>query len=172
MLQTKVITSPEELLLVADVKAALAVTFTDDDTLLESLISASRETIEKYCGISIGSQSRECYVDINQWEEMEIPFGPVISLDAVSYKSDYGEYTAALSGEDYDSDGVDFLTFTPFTSGRWKLEYTAGYETLPNDLKNYWIRLVAWYYENRGDQGNIPEVLKKDFNSYKRLYFL
>lgn len=173
MFESKVTTGvTSELLTASDIKDAMRITFTDDDTYLGDLIKAARQAIEKHCSISIGTQTITSILDVNGWEEIEIPYGPLISLTTVSFKSDFDTYTAAVVSEDYDSDGVDFATFTPFTSGRWKLIYQAGYTTLPDDLKNYWIRLVSWYYENRGDVGKIPEAMKSDLINYKRLCWL
>ena len=173
MFESKVTTGvTTELLELADVTDSMRITFGDDDAVLTSLIKSARQAIEKHCGISIGTQTITSIIDLNSWEEIEIPFGPVQSITSVHVKTDFAEFTAAIASEDYDSDGVDFSTFTPFTSGRWKLVYQAGYTELPDDLKNYWIRLVSWYYENRGDVGTIPATLKADVINYKRLCWL
>lgn len=170
MVATKVtVDVASELLSVADVKSHLLITFTDHDTYLGDAVTSARKAIEKYCGISIGEKTVKAIIDVDAFEEIEIPLAPVISVTTVRYKSDIAEYTTAVASEDYDTDGLDFLTFTPFTQGRWELTYQAGYETLPEDLKTYWMRLVSWYFENRGDQGNIPETIKKDLDPYRRL---
>lgn len=172
MLETKVTGAVvSELLTASDVKDALRITFTDDDTYITGLIVSARQAIEKYCGIAIGAQTITCTVDLNAWEEVEIPYGPIDTVTA-SYKSDFNEYTTAIAFEDYDTDGEDYKTFTPFTSGRWKLVYDCGYTTLPADLKNAWLRLIAWYYENRGDTGTIPASLKPELINYRRLFWL
>ncbi len=168
MQETKIVTAPTDLLTVNDVKAALAVTYTDDDMLLTSLITSARLALEKYLGVAIGTQTLKTLVDLNGWEEFEIPYGPVTTLTTAKYKSDFGEYTLAIALDDYDVDGLDFKKFVPFTSGRWELTYEAGYATLPADLKTGWIRLVNWYYENRGDTGTLPEDVKRDVITYKR----
>lgn len=173
MFESKVTTAvASELLTAADIKDAMRITFTDDDTLLGDLIKAARQAIEKHCSISIGTQTITSTLDLNGWEEIELPFGPVQSITTVTYKSDFATYSAAIASEDYDTDGVDYLTFTPFTSGRWKIVYQTGYSTLPDDLKSFWIRLVTFYYENRGDSGKIPDYLQKELINYKRLVWL
>jgi uncharacterized phiE125 gp8 family phage protein len=168
MWQTKIVTDvTKEWLTSVDVKEALRISFDDDNQYIKELINGARKAIEKHCGISIGTQSLQSILDCFGYEEIEIPFGPVQTLSTVKYKTSYGEYTT--NTDDYDVDGLEFKTFTPFITGRWELTYTAGYSTIPYDLKNAWIRLVGYYYENRGDMDSIPANIKKDLINYKRL---
>jgi len=75
----------------------------------------------------------------------------VASVDAVTYKTDIDTYEA-LTVTDYDTDGEAKKTFTPFLSGRFKIEYTTGYTTIPADLKHAIVCQIAYLYENRGNE--------------------
>ena len=173
MFNVKLVTDVvSELLSVADLKEHLRITFSDDDTYLGNLIKASRKAIENYCIISIGSQTRELLYDGCSFDEMELPYGPCIAVTLAEYKIDYGSYGSLVPTDDYDVDGLDYKTFTPFTTNRFRVTYTTGITTLPDDLKNAWMRLASYYYENRGDTSKIPDELKNDLNSYKRLVWL
>lgn len=173
MFDVRIITEvATELLSVADIKEHMRITFTDDDTYLASLIKSARKAIEKYCVISLGTQEIEIVYDGEAWVEMELPYAPVITINSVEYKADYGTYSAMTVSEEYDVDGGLFKTITPFSSNRFKVNYDAGYTVLPEDLKMYWLRLCTFYYENRGDMGKIPEDLKRDLNTHKRLAWL
>lgn len=168
MWQTKIVTDvTKDWLSGYDVKEALRISFDDDNQYIRDLINAARKAIEKHCGISIGTQSLKSILDLNGYEEVEIPYGPVQSISAIRYKTGYGEYTT--NEDDYDTDGLEFKTFIPFITGRWEITYTAGYTTIPYDLKNAWVRLVGYYYENRGETDGIPTNIKKDLLNYKRL---
>lgn len=173
ILETKIVTdNTSELLSLSDCKTALRISHSEDDAFLGDLITAARSAIEKFCVIAIGTKTIKTLADVNGWEQMPIPHPPIQTVSTVKYKSDYNQYELAVFGEDYDVDGLDRKTFVPFSNGRWELTYTAGYSTLPDDLKNYWIRLIAFYYENRGESSSIPDDLKRDLINYRQLDWL
>lgn len=170
MFDVKLITDVvSELLSASEVKTHLKITYTDDDTYIATLITKARKLIEGYCNIALGSQTRQWIVDARSYQELSIPYGPVITVDTVSEKTDYGTYTALVLNDDYDVDGVLDKTFTPFNSGRFKVAYTTGYTTLPDGLKQGWLMQVAYMYENRGDENmtSISEGAKDYLNLVK-----
>lgn len=160
-----------ELLTLTDVKAHLYITHTNDDTYLTYLITRARKQIENYCSIAIGSQTRVWVADFTGNVETQIPFQPVISVDQVSEKTDFSTYTLVTVGTAYDVDGEHEKTFTPFYNGRFKVEYTTGYTTCPDDLKQGWLCQIAYLYENRGDESKqgLTEVAKDLIAPYRDL---
>lgn len=153
MFDVKLITDvSSELITTSEVKTHLNITYTDDDTYIGTLITKARKLIEGYCNISIGEQERQWIVDAQAYTEMSLPYGPGISVDQVDYKSDYATWDTLTVTDDYDVDGGGDLMFTPFTTGRFKVAYTAGYTTLPDGLMQGWLMQVAYMYENRGDE--------------------
>ena len=140
-----------ELLTLSDVKSHLYITHTNDDDYLTSLITRARKQIENYCTIAIGSQEKVLLADFIGNQEIQLPYQPVITVDDVKEKTDYNTYESIVLHTAYDIDGVQEKTFTPFYGGRFKIEYTTGYTTLPEDLKQGWLCQVAYLYENRGD---------------------
>lgn len=173
MTQTKIVTDiSKEYLSSQDVKDALKINYSDDNTYIKDIINGARKNIEKYCSISIGLQTLQTIIDVNAYEEYEIPFGPVVSISNIKIKTAAATYATATANTDYETDMLDFKTFTPYTAGRWQINYTAGYQTIPLDLKSVWIRLVAYYFENRGEMDNIPNTIRRDLMNYKRLYVL
>lgn len=170
MIETRIITDvTKDWLTTVDVKEALRVSFDDDNYYIKDIINAARKTIEKYCSISIGTQTLRTVMDCHAYEEYEIPYGPVQSITSVKLKEN-NTYTTNTT--DYTNDGLEYKTFTPYIQGRWEINYTAGYSTIPTDLKGYWMRLVAYYYENRGETSTIPHELRRDLINYRRLYVL
>ena len=137
-----------ELVTLSNVKSHLAITHTDDDTYLTSLITVVRKQTEAYCGISIGSQERAWIIDALGYDELKIPYGPVISVDDVKEKTDYGTYESLVLYTAYDYDNG---LFVPFYNGRYKVEFTAGYTTLPANLKHGMLVQIAYLYENRNE---------------------
>lgn len=143
-----------ELVTVDDLKDYLRIDSSDEDALLTALAKQCIRRIEAYCGVSIGTQTRVWTWDTDG-EEEEIPYGPVQSITTAKYLSDTSTvpvtYDAATEGEQYVIDGEDFKTIEPLYGTRWKLEYNAGYTTLPDDLKLAILSEAAYRYENRGD---------------------
>lgn len=161
-----------EFLSTQDVKDALKINYSDDNTYLRDIINGARKNIEKYCSISIGLQTLQTIIDVYAYQEYEIPFGPVYDITNFKMKTAAGTYTTATANKDYETDMLDFKTFIPYSTGRWQINYRAGYQNIPLDLKAVWIRLVAFYFENRGDMDTIPNTIKRDLMNYKRLYVL
>lgn len=162
--------SPTEPVTLAQLKAQLYITFTDDDTLLTSLITQARKAIENYCNISIVTQTIILTADLyNEWE---LPYGPVTGITSVKTRSaNEGSgpqtYTTTTSGWGYDGD--EFITFIPADFGqfnpsipyrglpdypypnRYRIQYNTGMATVPDDLKLAILQEAAYRFENRGD---------------------
>ncbi len=138
----------------SEAKVKLGITYSDDDTLIGNFITTARQQVEKYCGIAIGSQTKELWFDACSDEEYAIPYPPIISVDTVTLKTDLATYTAKTLGTDYDIDGTINKTFRPFTCGRWKLAFTCGYTTIPQGIKDAVLTQTVHLYEHRGDEAN------------------
>jgi uncharacterized phiE125 gp8 family phage protein len=143
-----------EFLTLAQLKAHLQITYTDDDTYLTALISACRAAIEQYCCISLVAKTITLFADL--YCERELPYGPITSLTSASLKTGTGAYTAQTVNDDYELDGITggFQTFRPFSPGRWKLVYVAGYDSakVPKDLILDLKRICGYCYEHKGDE--------------------
>lgn len=149
----------------AEVKAKLMITDTDNDTRLTALISAVRNNVENYCGIAIGSQTKEWVYDFDSspvrsygtfsairdsWQTVEkkIPYGPIISVTTVSRRESDMAYTALTVNDDYRyADGVLYGV-----SGINKVVYVTGMTTIPPALKEGILTEIAYRYENYGDE--------------------
>lgn len=154
MFEIKVTSEASELVLIADVKSQLYITHTDDDTYLTALIPKARKAVEKYCRVAIGSQEITFLFDACGGTEYKLPYQPVISVDTVEFKNPLDVYEAATVTDDYTLDGVTNSHFTPGFSGRWKLVYTTGYTTIPEELKHAILLQCAYWYEHRGESGD------------------
>lgn len=136
----------------AELKAHLNITYSDDDNYLTFLISACRMAVEMFCNISI--VQKECSIMVDVAQEIELPYGPVQSFSSASLKTGAGEYEGQTLNDSFEVDGDEgsFMLFNPLSCGRWKLVYDVGYETVPKDLKLDILRICGYCYENKGDQ--------------------
>lgn len=118
--------------------------FDFDDSLLDDLIRSATELIEEKAGLSLYQKTLQAVVT-NLCGMVEIPYGPVISVTSVK-----------------DVDGND-LSYS-VTGNFWKylktplqkeiyIIYEAGYSELPKSIKMDIMRIVAYMYENRYDEG-------------------
>lgn len=133
----------------ATAKAFLRVTFSDDDTIIASLITQAIQAIEKYCAISIYTRTVTLVGDI--YHEFELPYGPVTTFTSAALKS--GTTYDAITTPNVDTDGV-FARYIPGTAGRIKMVYVAGAYT-PDSLVLACLNEIAFRYENRGDDNKI-----------------
>jgi uncharacterized phiE125 gp8 family phage protein len=156
----------------AETKAHCRVDFTDDDALLTSLITAARMVIEDYCHISLvpkvvtlGIEAQESLQSIyaqpyqvrQNFNDFELPYGPVSSVDVVTTVDSDGITVEALAlNSDYFVYGTDFKTIkilNNFTNNT--IVYRVGYGTLPGPLRLAILNEILYRYENRGDEGAI-----------------
>lgn len=164
----------------ADAKAHLRVDFTDDDSYISQLITAARKAIENYCHISLVEKTVTLTIEAQEqlrsifqqpfqvremFNEFELPYGPVRSVDMVtSIDSDGSTIISCVFGTDYFLRGKAFQTIrisNNFTNNI--LVYSVGYGTaqgvtpgpVPGDLWLAILNELAYRYESRGEPQNI-----------------
>lgn len=136
--------------------------FDFDDNLITDLIKSSREIIEETAGLSLIRKTMQAVIT-NLCGMIEIPFGPIVSVTSLS-----------------DNQGND-IPSTSYTvvGNKWKflqspllsnmiMVYEAGYTTIPKPIKIDIIRLIAYMYENRGDDSSIKAFSSQLARSYSR----
>lgn len=125
---------------VSDAKAYMKVNFTDDDSLIESLIANAIRWLENYTGRSFKQRSMKYSVEMTAQEWYRLP-EPVISVDAVNYEDEtlaLNHLTIAGPNIKVNFDGV------------FDIYFTTGYTTLPDDIRNDILAITAYTYQNRG----------------------
>jgi uncharacterized phiE125 gp8 family phage protein len=143
-----------ELINLAQLKAHLQITYSDDDVYLTELIAACRAAIEQFCCISLVEKTITLFADL--YCERELPYGPVASLTSASLKTGNSVYTIQTANDDYELDGITggFQKFKPYSGGRWKIVYNTGYDAakVPKDLILDLKRVCGYCYEHKGDE--------------------
>ena len=147
-----------------EAKTFCYVSGTQDDTLFTILIKSARQSLERYTSSSFGSKViHATWIDPPDDDELELPYGPHISVDAVYRIDNEGTETLLTVNSDYwvygDQDFV--LKVNKYWSSTGsaaqqsiRVEYTAGYggsgvDTLPEPLKLAILKEIATQYELR-----------------------
>ena len=163
-LQTRVITDiVTEPVSVAEAKLYCKVQDTADDALFPVLITSARRMLEKYTMTSFAQKTLHAtWVETPKDNVIELPYGPIISVDKIYRIDEEGTEEELVLNSDYyvmgDQDAIIKIT-SYWSSGMVyvnsiRVEYKAGYgnaatETLPQELKLAILKQVATDYELR-----------------------
>lgn len=145
------------------------------DSYIESIIKTARQMCEAYAGLSFVTQQRLVKLDLFPIgiSPINIPYGPVQTIDSIEYLNDQGGTTTLSYGVDYSFDSHSGLCriFALNSDGEidcWPTDirrypqaisvtYTAGYDVLVNEplpeiAKQAILLQVASMFENRQDE--------------------
>lgn len=137
----------------AQVKQALRIDFTDDDTEIARLITAATTWVERYTGLTMTQASRTMF--LRDFERTVFAVQPFVSLTSVAYTDASGASVTMVSGTDYyldtsrDLTALEFINFPEMKEGTLAtVTYVAGYSTEPNEFVQAIIGLVGAWYNN------------------------
>lgn len=159
----KLITAPAvEPVTVAEARAHLYVTHTDDDTLIGAFIAAARQDCEHRIQRALVTQTWERTLDSFP-AAISLPMAPLASVTSVKYiDGDGNEQTLAASAYYVDTDSEPGQVL-PAYGASWptvrdlpnavRVRYVAGYGAdgsfVPAALKQWILLRVGALYENR-----------------------
>lgn len=166
----------------AEAKAHLNVNFTDDDALIADYIRSAHMAIVYNNGHALSPTSWDLVYD--GWPTgntpegfIQLPIGPVISVDGVYYVDPTTEMETLLANSEYEVDTYGFLGGIQPVSAGWpavfstinavRIRFTAGYPDfgsplesgVPAGLKHAVLLLVRDMYDFRS--ATIAGVLTK-----------
>jgi uncharacterized phiE125 gp8 family phage protein len=182
----KVITGPtSEPLTLSDVKAWLKVDDSADDTLITLLISAARESAEKYLQMALLPQTIEEYYDGFYPYGLRLSITPIISLTHIYYTPPGGTstlldtsfYTLHPSEKPPLVLRIENMTFPEVTiqGAGVKVTYQAGFANaaaVPAAIKLGMLKTIAESYANRQDSVFVlPTAAMHLFDKYRINYF-
>lgn len=132
---------------------ARILTGTSEDTLIETLITASREAIETYTGLSLIPKTAEVVMSLDQ-PLFELPYGPVSGTPV--FKNEDGDIQTVYTV------GYDFPKIkNEYTQGLLIAEYDCGYGECPSDIKLAILDQFTFNYQNRGDNQDSATICLK-----------
>lgn len=168
MFSRVIVAPPVEPLTLTEVKLDRAVEHSLHDDLLTALIKTARSYVEDYCTLSLIYQTRELILDAFS-NSVEIPYGPVQSVEAIEYVDTNG-ITTTLGVANYTVNVNRYAAMIApawglyFPATRWQanavvVRYIAGYEpvgspadytyNVPAGIKTAMKLLIGGWYEHR-----------------------
>jgi uncharacterized phiE125 gp8 family phage protein len=152
---------------VAEVKSHSRIGISDDDALIAIYITSARQLAEQKTGRSLAPRTLVRYYDEFP-DSIELPKGPITSIDAVRYINEAGVLTT-LSGAAYALDATQLSSWiVPAYGTEWpstlttpnavQIQYQVGYSsvTIPASIKAYILLMVGTLYENRESASERP----------------
>ena len=166
-----VTSSTADVLGTSEAKDWLRVTTTDEDGLIDGLVTAARQTIEEITNRKIMKGTYYAYYDDwpsgNDYDSVYLPYAPLVSVPttAIEYTDSEGDTTTFSSSKwatdtasepgrvvlDYD---YDWPTETLHNNNPIRVKFTCGYSSKADSSIPEWVKtatkiLVATWYENR-----------------------
>jgi uncharacterized phiE125 gp8 family phage protein len=161
---------PVEPLQLQDVKDFLRIDGSDEDTLLQSLITAARQRYDGEDGMlgrALVQQSWEYRLDSFPRSALEIPLPPLQSVDSVTYTDPDGNSQTLTDGTDFRVDSwsepgrivaVDTWPATAQLPAAIVIAFTAGYApdsssppdytaNLPEQLRTAMLQTIGTWYD-------------------------
>lgn len=146
----------------ADMKRHLGVTSSDRDIDIESLTEAATRYVEKRTKRTLVTtvyrlNLSDCHVPSGEFEPICLPRPPIQSVSKVEYDPGTGTYTEITGYQLVKADEYSYILPAPST--RWpavvkekynafRVDYTAGYATVPPEAKHCIKLLVRHWYDN------------------------
>ena len=152
-----------------EVKSWLKVDFTDEDTLISSLITQVRELAEEFSGLSLVVKTIEYFEEdeeiLSDWIKLPYPAHDSITEVNGEVVTDY--YSSGLNQKRIKI--ISFLTTDTDDKGLYVKYTTLG--TCPSGVKLAMLKEIADVYENRGNsfEGGI-QMLSSNFMNFLRQF--
>jgi hypothetical protein len=145
------------LVTLAEYKAYAGITSTNQDAEINAIIPKVSQLVKSFCRRTFVDYVNDSKEEIfsGGWNKLYLKEYPILSITSVESSTDYGAtYTELVEFTDYAVDMEDgtivcmnVTEFPKYTNG-YKVTYTAGYESLPEDLKLAVLDLVTYYLKN------------------------
>lgn len=183
----------------AETKAWLKVDHSDEDGLIQLLITAARERCESITGLSLMIQQWVAYCpvwpmdcELDWWDgvregafiqkpqsTMTLLHGPIRQIDAFQLFDAQGtptDYPIDQYYLDIVRSQVVLKSGAPLPQGTRgvnpiEITYTTGHEFIPGAIKTGLLKLVAHWYEHRGDESStlLPIDILSLWQPYQRI---
>lgn len=160
-----------DLATVEQVKGYLGINSNVDDALLERLVHAASGFIQTWIGRNLGSQRYIKRLNGNDSDVMMFPEYPVTTVNSVRVNDSTVPASPGTSQYGYVFDERTIaLRGHRFYRGRMNiyLDFVAGYETIPQELTQACVELVAMRYKEKDRIGLTSKGLAGEAIGYSQ----
>lgn len=149
----------------AKVKQHLDIDFTDQDDKLTSLLASAFREVELFLQLGLKTKTvRMSYMQINGTVLM--PFSPVQSITSVTDM----DGTALVENTDYEF-SADKTKISAYSQNGIKVTYVCGYTTLPSDIENAILDIIAVDFDNKVEDKRLAlKAIKDRIRHYRPIY--
>jgi hypothetical protein len=148
---TSIIDTGSEPITTAQAKLHASIDYTDYDSLIPIYISAARLAVEQATGLAIVEKTVKSQATIYKGYPLKVGYSPVITMN---YVVGMGANSACQYNGDtgyVNNIGVSNEIISVEYDGMYEFEYSAGYETVPSDLKLAILQMFTFIFNNRGE---------------------
>lgn len=151
-----------------DTDDSTPVDFDDDNTLIENIITSSREAVEKFTGLSLISKTLTVTLT-NKAGMIELPYGPIGDITSLSDQDG-----TAIGTDNYTIIGTKFKRLKSPLYENMVIVYECGYDVadVPESLRQAILIEVLYRYENRGNETVLSKAARAKANPYRRNLWL
>ena len=152
-------------LTLAEFKERMRIETSDEDTFCTSLLDAAESYVTDLENGILGRPISPTAFseEFESFDAVSVAYPDDITAFTVTY-ADADNATQTLADIYSVKDGSlcldDFETW-PYSKGRVTVNYTAGFATVPDQIKNACYFVAGSFYENRQAEGALPEVMNK-----------
>lgn len=144
-----------DLVTLAEYKAYAGITSTNQDAAIKVIIPKVSALAKSVCRRTFNDYVSDAKVEVFKGGlGLSLSEYPLLSISSVEYSADYGKtYTALTEFIDFVTD-IEASTIVPISGefplilNGYRVTYTAGFETLPEDLKIAVMDLITYYLKN------------------------
>lgn len=178
----RLITPPAALpVTLPEAKRHLRVDWTEEDADIQRRIAAATARFDGWSGVlgrALEPQTWELRLDRFPAAEIELPLGPVVSVEQVAYVDVSGVLQIIPpAAYEVDAQGVEGW-IVPVAGASWpeametinavRLRWVAG-NGCPDDVREAILQTVAYWYDNRDKGGGLPPGTLKSLARLRRV---
>lgn len=143
----------------ADYKAYAGIKSTNYDSEIDALLPKVSTLVKNYCGrtfVDYWNVTKTEYFD-GGYDKFILKEGPLVGTPTVSVSEDYGTtWTPLTAGTDYIARSDPYPQIISLQASKkfpeklngYKVEYTGGYDDVPDDLELAVMDLITYYRRN------------------------
>lgn len=156
-----------------EAKDYMRVDYDTDDTLIQSIITASYDMFESYTGRVLAPATVTLYYG-SYGSTIHLPIAPIVTIDSVEYRQNNGDWVDVTGDWELFGSTIQVIYPNYVADGtRLKVELTGGYGTIPEAIKIGLLKWITSNYEDRQDNisgtivAKMPNESKMLWKPYK-----